>query len=303
MQNCIAKKNHSKKANAYAQICILFGNNARKPNFERLRRKTIWILAKEFVSTKESFESDLWRPSVLSNDHYLRGIGPIHFWYFHFLLCDVKSSTLSNERNFFWGTPIWRQSANKTKMAQIRPKGRSRAPDGRAPNFFRSFDRVDDLTSHIKKNENDRTNSSQVMAILRFFRPGHPSPIPRRTLSVAAGKNVFRGVHGIYSSVALDTNSIRNRFGWAKCPTGPTPSLVTHLSNNRTFCPFSSSIKIIRNFDFWKLIIIWILSHYVIVRVAPCSQTVFDFRNFGVFMKIFARNPVMVTRIDSLYQS
>ena len=49
----------------------------------------------------------------------------------------------------------WRQRANRAKMAQIGPKGRSRAPDESAHLFFRSFDRVDDFT--YPENERNRT--------------------------------------------------------------------------------------------------------------------------------------------------
>jgi len=58
------------------------------------------------------------------------------------------------------GIPIWRQRANRAKMVQIGPKGPSRTLGGRA------------------KNERNRTKTSQVMPILRFFRPGHPTNCP-----------------------------------------------------------------------------------------------------------------------------
>ena len=40
----------------------------------------------------------------------------------YFLICYVKSSTLSNKRKKV-GTPIWRPRANRDKRAQIGPNG------------------------------------------------------------------------------------------------------------------------------------------------------------------------------------
>jgi len=66
---------------------------------------------------------------------------------------------------------------NKNKWAlpsgakeQIGPKGRSRATSGSAHLFFHLT-----ILHNILKNKRNRLDSSNVMDILRFFRPGHPS--------------------------------------------------------------------------------------------------------------------------------
>ena len=65
--------------------------------------------------------------------------------FFYFLICDVKLYTLSNERKNKGVLPYGAQEQIRLNI------WRSRAPDGRPPYFFRSFDRVDDFLVNISK--------------------------------------------------------------------------------------------------------------------------------------------------------
>jgi len=76
-------------------------------------------------------------------------------FFFDFLICNVKSYTLSTERKKIRGTPIWRPRQNRTKRVQIGPKGRSRAPDG----------------SPIRKNKNMLFIIFVMVRISTTFRP------------------------------------------------------------------------------------------------------------------------------------
>jgi len=84
---------------------------------------------------------------------------------------------------------------NRARRAQIGPKWRSRAPDGSAPLFL---------------NEINRTNSEHVMAILRFFRPGHPSMPPKLGAQIVRKK---RNYYCVFSDLVpfLDVKNVTIR--------------------------------------------------------------------------------------------
>ena len=58
-------------------------------------------------------------PGVLSNGHNLRGLGP----FFDFLICDVKSSTQSNEGKNKWALPSGAKEQIGPKWRKYDEKG------------------------------------------------------------------------------------------------------------------------------------------------------------------------------------
>jgi len=79
--------------------------------------------------------------------------------------CYAKLSTLSNGQKKYWGTPIWRHLYYLHAFDPIC----SWAPDGSAPYFFRSFDRVADTLcftyQKIKKNRPLRAMPLRAMPL------------------------------------------------------------------------------------------------------------------------------------------